>query len=70
MPTNVTLICTKCKYTARRPLMIESACYGIRETGSEPARCPNGHGVLVRKDGLPQENWAGYGFPARKWPDK
>ena len=56
--TRVTLICTTCKYTARRDLALESGCRGVHETASEPAYCPKGHGLLVRKDGLQQERWA------------
>lgn len=56
--TNVNLYCKSCKYTARRPLMNETASRGVRETSSERALCPNGHGPLARVDGLKQERWA------------
>jgi hypothetical protein len=62
---NVTLICKLCSYKARRPLMNEAGCRGVHETASEPASCPNGHGLLVREDGLQQEKWAAW----RKNPD-
>lgn len=61
MPTRVTLVCRTCAYEARRDLRLEPGSRGVHETSSEPARCPKGHGLLVRKDGLPQENWA-------QWP--
>ena len=60
MPTRVTLICSKCEYTARRDLMLEAGSRGVHETSSEPAYCPNGHGLLARHDGLKQENWASW----------
>lgn len=60
MPTKVTLVCTKCDYTARRDLMMEPGSRGVHETSSEPAMCPKGHGLLVRQDGLPQEKWAAW----------
>lgn len=50
--TRVTLVCPTCGHTARRGLMLEVACRGTHETISEPARCPKGHGLLVRKDGV------------------
>ena len=56
--TRVTLICTNCGYTCRRELSMEPGSRGVHETSSEPGLCPNGHGLLVRKDGLPQERWA------------
>lgn len=51
MPS-VTLICTECKYTARRELVETVACRGIHESYSELAYCINGHGRLIRKDGF------------------
>ncbi len=54
----VTLFCKVCKATARRELSDEAGSRGIRETSSEPAYCPKGHGLMIREDGLPQENWA------------
>lgn len=60
-----TLICRECGYTARRKLMLEAGCRGHRETATEPALCPNGHGILYRKDGLPQERWAWWAELAR-----
>lgn len=56
--TSVTLICKECGHTARRPLMMEPGSRGISETSSEPALCPKGHGLMVRKDGVKQERWA------------
>lgn len=56
--TSVTLICKECEYTARRQLMNVSGCRGVHETTSESALCPNGHGVMIREDGVPQERWA------------
>ncbi len=56
--TSVTLICRECSYRARRPLMIEAGSRGVHETSSEPGRCPRGHGLLYRLDGVPQEEWA------------
>lgn len=47
----VTLICNECTYVARRNITNEPGNHGITETRSEPARCPNGHGQLIRKDG-------------------
>lgn len=54
----VTLICQTCGHQARRELMREAGSRGVHETSSEPAICPQGHGLMVRKDGLPQERWA------------
>lgn len=54
----VTLVCKVCKGTARRELSDEPGSRGVHETSSEPAYCPKGHGLMVRQDGLPQENWA------------
>jgi len=54
----VTLVCPKCPYKARRELMREPGSRGVHETCSEPATCPNGHGLLVREDGVKQEKWA------------
>lgn len=54
----VTLVCKVCKATARRELSDEAGSRGIRETSSEPAYCPKGHGLMLREDGLPQEDWA------------
>jgi len=66
MPS-VTLICKTCGWTARRPLMNESGSRGIHETSSEPALCPRAHGLMVRSDGVPQEEWARWGLDKR-WP--
>jgi hypothetical protein len=52
--TSVTLVCKTCHHTARRKLLFEAACRGTRETPSEPAKCPKGHGPMVRKDGARQ----------------
>lgn len=54
----VTLVCKECNHTARRELEQEAGSRGIHETSSEPALCPKGHGLMSRKDGLPQEDWA------------
>lgn len=56
--TRVTLFCEKCGYTARRELSFEPGSRGVHETSSEPGLCPNGHGLLIRQDGLIQERWA------------
>lgn len=48
----VTLVCEDCGQTARRELAQVVACRGVHETPSEPAMCPNGHGLMVRKDGF------------------
>lgn len=55
---NVTLICRECGWTCRRTLMNEAGSRGVHETSSEPALCPKGHGLMVRKDGVKQERWA------------
>lgn len=57
MPS-VTLFCRDCGKTARRVLTLEAGSRGVHETSSEPALCPDGHGLMAREDGLPQENWA------------
>lgn len=61
----VTLICKECKHTARRDLMREAGSRGVHETSSEPAYCPKGHGLMVRKDGVQQERWALWRWFAR-----
>lgn len=61
--TKVTLICKTCDYKARRDLMDEPGSRGVHETASEPATCPNGHGLLVREDGVQQEKWALWNRP-------
>jgi hypothetical protein len=60
MPTRVTLVCPEpgCAYKARRDLSFEPGSRGVHETSSEPAKCPHGHGLLRREDGVPQEQWA------------
>lgn len=55
--TRVTLICRTCDYTARRDLRNEAGNRGVHETSAETAMCPNGHGELVREDGVNQERW-------------
>ncbi len=47
--TKVTLVCRECGYMARRCLAREPGSRGVRETRSEPASCPSGHGLLIRK---------------------
>jgi hypothetical protein len=59
--TRVTLICRECGHTARRDLMHEAGSRGAHETSSEPALCPKGHGLMLRKDGVRQERWALWG---------
>lgn len=59
--TSVTLRCPTCGHTARRPLMLEPGSRGVRETPSEPALCPQGHGAMVRADG--RRNDAQYARP-------
>ncbi len=49
--TYVTLVCTECGWTARRKLRFEPGSRGTHETPSESARCPKGHGSMVRADG-------------------
>lgn len=65
MSPSVTLVCRTCGKKARRPLMREAGSRGVHETSSEPASCPDGHGLMVRQDGLPQENWAAWSLTAR-----
>lgn len=48
--TRVNLRCPQCGYTARRALAMEPGSRGVHETRAEPARCPKGHGELVRED--------------------
>ena len=57
--TRVHKICLVCGYRAKRDLMDEVGCRGVHETSAEPARCPNGHGDLVREDGV-SEAWASW----------
>ncbi len=52
--TSVTLVCKTCRHTARRKLLFEAGCRGTRETASQPAKCPRGHGAMVRQDGVRQ----------------
>jgi len=59
---NATLFCKDCGVTARRPLMREPGSRGHRETSTEPALCPKGHGLMVRQDGVQQERWAIWRF--------
>lgn len=49
-PTKVTLYCTRCGFTARRALANEPGSRGTHETSSETALCPQGHGVLSRRE--------------------
>jgi len=58
--TKVTLICNICGKKCRRKLMNEPGSRGVHETSSEPAYCPEGHGLMVREDGVKQENWASW----------
>lgn len=51
--TRVTLICKVCSKTARADLPNVTACRGVHETpGPSGVHCPNGHGPMVRKDGV------------------
>lgn len=43
--------------------MNEAGSRGIRETSSELALCPKGHGLMIREDGVKQENWAIWNGP-------
>lgn len=52
---NVQLYCKACGAEAKRALLEQVACRGIHETACEPAYCPKGHGLMLRKDGLVQE---------------
>jgi hypothetical protein len=63
MPS-VTLSCQHCNYSARRALLNATACRGVHNTPSEPAYCPKGHGMMIRKDGFV---WDGSSNPV---PDK
>lgn len=60
------LICTTCGYKAKRPLMDQVACHGFRETASEPASCPQGHGLLERMDRAVQRPTP-YGLQVVAW---
>jgi hypothetical protein len=53
--TNVQLYCKTCGAEAKRALLDQSGCRGTRETASEPAWCPKGHGLMSRRDGRVQE---------------
>ena len=64
----VTLVCPVCDKKARRELMNEPGSRGVHETSSEPAMCPSGHGLMVREDGLKQENWAAWSRTRRLTP--
>lgn len=46
--TCVTLVCRQCGATTKRDLAQVAGCRGVRETASEGASCPLGHGPLVR----------------------
>lgn len=50
--TNVQLHCETCGARAKRPLLEQVSCRGTHETASEPAHCPNGHGEMIRDDGV------------------
>lgn len=45
------MVCQECGMRARRDLENEVACRGVHETPAKPARCPRGHGLMVRLDG-------------------
>lgn len=51
---NVQLYCKACGAEAKRALLDQSGCRGIHETACEPASCPRGHGLMVRRDGFVQ----------------
>jgi len=53
---NVQLYCETCGAEAKRALLNQPGCRGAHETASEPASCPKGHGLMVRRDGMIQEN--------------
>lgn len=48
---SVTLVCKDCGKRARRRLTDEIGARGVHETSCEPAKCPQGHGYMVRLDG-------------------
>lgn len=52
---NVQLYCKTCGAEAKRALLDQPGCRGARETASEPAWCPKGHGLMIRRDGFVQE---------------
>ena len=54
--TKVTLVCKTCGYKARRELANIPGCRGVHETPSVIAKCPQGHGLLVREDFNEQKN--------------
>lgn len=50
----VNLLCSTCGARARRPIhdgVFSVGCRGVHEALSESAKCPNGHGFMVREDG-------------------
>lgn len=49
---NVQLHCETCGAQAKRALLDQPGCRGAHETASEPAFCPNGHGEMIRDDGV------------------
>lgn len=53
--TNVQLICERCGYKTKRPLLDQPGCRGTHETACQPALCPKGHGNLARVDGVLQQ---------------
>ena len=53
---SITVKCPVCGKLARRKLMIVVACHGRKEAPTEPARCPSGHGRMVRTDGV-NDSW-------------
>lgn len=61
----VTLVCKVCGKAARRELMRKPGSRGVHETSSEPALCPDGHGLMTRADGLCQERWAAWRWSPR-----
>lgn len=48
---SVSLVCKTCGERARRKLTDEPGSRGVHETPCEPAKCPKGHGYMVRVDG-------------------
>lgn len=51
---NVNMICSRCDAKARRAIhdgVWSVGCRGVHEAPSESAKCPNGHGFMIREDG-------------------
>ena len=53
--TNINLYCKTCGARAKRPLLDQVGCRGVRETACAPVHCPDGHGLMEREDGFVQQ---------------